>query len=266
MTLLDVDRLSVTAADGRPLVTDLSFTVAGGERLGLIGESGSGKSLTTLAVLGLLPEGMTATGSVHLAGTQTVGAPEKRLTAVRGRDAAVVFQEPLTALDPLMRVGRQIAGPLARRTGLKGRALRAATHEALAQVRLPEPDRIARAFPHEISGGQRQRVALAAALACEPALLIADEPTTALDVSVQAEMLDLIDTLVRDRAMAVLFVSHDLAVVAKVTDRVLVMKDGRSVEAGPVGDLVAAPREEYTRNLVASARKLESALDLRSAP
>ncbi|MGP2437907.1 ATP-binding cassette domain-containing protein [Streptomyces sp. JW3] len=266
MTLLDVDRLSVTAADGRPLVTDLSFTVAGGERLGLIGESGSGKSLTTLAVLGLLPEGMTATGSVVLAGTQTVGAPEKRLTAVRGRDAAVVFQEPLTALDPLMRVGRQIAGPLARRTGLKGRALRAATHEALDRVRLPEPDRVARAFPHEISGGQRQRVALAVALACEPALLIADEPTTALDVSVQAEMLDLIDTLVRDREMAVLFVSHDLAVVAKVTDRVLVMKDGRSVEAGPVGDIVGAPREEYTRDLVASARTLESALDLRSAP
>ncbi|WP_320778689.1 ABC transporter ATP-binding protein [Streptomyces sp. CRN 30] len=266
MTLLDVSALSVRAADGRPLVTDLSFTVAGGERLGLIGESGSGKSLTTLALLGLLPEGMTVTGSAVLAGTQVVGAPEKRLAALRGRDAAVVFQEPLTALDPLMRVGRQIAGPLGRRTGLRGRALRDAVHEALAQVRLPEPDRVAKAFPHEISGGQRQRVALAAALACEPALLIADEPTTALDVSVQAEMIDLIDTLVREREMAVLFVSHDLAVVAKVTDRVLVMKDGRAVEQGAVRDIVGDPREEYTRNLVASARALESALDLRSAP
>ncbi|MFJ4616554.1 ATP-binding cassette domain-containing protein [Streptomyces sp. NPDC088812] len=265
MTLLDVDGLSVRTAGGRPLVTDLSFTLSGGERLGLIGESGSGKSLTTLAVLGLLPEGMTATGSVVLAGTQIVGAPDRRLAAVRGRDAAVVFQEPLTALDPLMRVGRQIAGPLARRTGLKGKKLRTAVFDALERVRLPEPERIARAFPHEISGGQRQRVALAAALACEPALLIADEPTTALDVSVQAEMLDLLDTLVRERDMAVLFVSHDLAVVAKVTDRVLVMKDGRAVEEGTVREIVGDPREEYTRNLVASARTLESALHLRSA-
>ncbi|MFD6534551.1 ATP-binding cassette domain-containing protein [Streptomyces sp. NPDC060184] len=265
MTLLDVTGLTVRTDDGRTLVDDLSFTVAGGERLGLIGESGSGKSLTTLAVLGLLPEGMTSAGSVVLAGNQTVGAPEKRLTEVRGRDAAIVFQEPLTALDPLMRLGRQIAEPLARRTGLKGRPLRASVIEALEQVRLPEPERISRAFAHEISGGQRQRVALAMALACAPKLLIADEPTTALDVSVQAEMLELIDGLVREREMAVLFVSHDLAVVAKVTDRVLVMKDGRAVEQGTVHDVVHAPREEYTRTLVASARKLESALDLRSA-
>ncbi|MER6678489.1 ABC transporter ATP-binding protein [Streptomyces sp. NPDC000983] len=266
MTLLDVQSLSVTTDDGRPLVHDLSFSLAGGDRLALIGESGSGKSLTTLALLGLLPERMTATGSVVLAGTQIIGTPDKHLTGVRGRDAAIVFQEPLTALDPLMRVGRQIAGPLARRTGLKGSALRSAVHDALARVRLPEPQHIARAFPHEISGGQRQRVALAAALACEPRLLIADEPTTALDVSVQAEMLDLIDTLVREREMAVLFVSHDLAVVAKVTDRALVMKDGRAVEEGAVRDIVGAPREEYTRHLVASARRLESALDLRSTP
>ncbi|MGN9820480.1 ATP-binding cassette domain-containing protein [Streptomyces sp. SD11] len=263
-TLLDVRGLTVRTDDGRVLVDDLSFTVASGERLGLIGESGSGKSLTTLALLGLLPDGMTATGSVELAGTQIVGAPEKRLTAVRGRDAAVVFQEPLTALDPLMRMGRQIAEPLARRTGLKGRELNSAVTEALVRVRLSEPDRIARAFPHEISGGQRQRVALAMALACDPGLLIADEPTTALDVSVQAEMLDLLDSLVREREMAVLFVSHDLAVVAKVTDRVLVLKDGRAVEEGPVLDVVTAPRAEYTRALVAGARKLESALDLRS--
>ncbi|ADI05296.1 ABC transporter, ATP-binding protein [Streptomyces bingchenggensis BCW-1] len=265
MTLLDVRGLTVRTADGRTLVDDLSLSVAPGERLGVIGESGSGKSLTTLAVLGLLPEGMTATGSVELGGTQIVGASEKRLTGVRGRDAAIVFQEPLTALDPLMRVGRQIAGPLRQRRGLTGGALKRAVAEALEQVRLPEPGRIARAFPHEISGGQRQRVALAMALACEPKLLIADEPTTALDVSVQADMLALIDTLVRIREMAVLFVSHDLAVVAKVTDRALVMKDGRAVEEGTVDEIVRAPREEYTRTLVASARKLESALAPRSA-
>ncbi|MGW1723354.1 ATP-binding cassette domain-containing protein [Streptomyces sp. NPDC002306] len=266
MTLLDVHGLTVRTDDGRTLVDDLSFTVDTGERLGLIGESGSGKSLTTLAVLGLLPDGMTATGSVELAGTQIVGAPEKRLTAVRGRDAAVVFQEPLTALDPLMRVGRLIAEPLARRTGLKRRALRTAVTEALVRVRMPEPERIARAFPHEMSGGQRQRVALAMALACEPSLLIADEPTTALDVSVQAEILELLDTLVREREMAVLFVSHDLAVIAKVTDRALVLKDGRAVEQGPVLDVIGSPRAAYTKALVAGARKLESALDLRSAP
>ncbi|MEU3655221.1 ABC transporter ATP-binding protein [Streptomyces sp. NPDC032161] len=264
MTILDVHDLTIRTAQGRTLVDGLSLTMDRGERLGLIGESGSGKSLTTLAVLGLLPDGMTATGSVVLAGTQIVGASEKQLTGVRGRDASVVFQEPLTALDPLMRVGRQIAEPLGRRRGLKGAGLRRAVVEALEQVRLPEPDRIARAFPHEISGGQRQRVALAMALACDPQLLIADEPTTALDVTVQSDMLDLLDTLVRDRGMAVLFVSHDLAVVSKVSDRVLVLKDGRAVEEGDVHEIVRAPREEYTRALVASARRLESALDLRS--
>ena len=264
MTFLDVRGLTVRTAEGRVLVDDLSFSVAGGERLGLIGESGSGKSLTTLALLGLLPSGMTATGSVELAGTQIVGATERALTSVRGRDAAVVFQEPLTALDPLMRVGRQIAEPLARRRGLRGAALRDAVGDMLAQVRLPEPERVSRAFPHEISGGQRQRVALAMALACDPGLLIADEPTTALDVSVQAEMLDLLDTLVRERGMAVIFVSHDLAVVARVTDRALVMKDGRAVETGTVHDLVRSPRAEYTKSLVAGARRLEAALDLRS--
>ncbi|MFF3733877.1 ATP-binding cassette domain-containing protein [Streptomyces sp. NPDC002476] len=264
MTILDVHDLTIRTAQGRTVVDGLSLTMGRGERLGLIGESGSGKSLTTLAVLGLLPDGMTATGSVELAGTQIVGASEKRLAGVRGRDASVVFQEPLTALDPLMRVGRQIAEPLGRRRGLKGAGLRRAVVEALEQVRLPEPDRIARAFPHEISGGQRQRVALAMALACDPQLLIADEPTTALDVTVQSDMLDLLDTLVRDRGMAVLFVSHDLAVVSKVADRVLVLKDGRAVEQGDVHEIVRAPREEYTRALVASARRLESALDLRS--
>ncbi|MCX5339162.1 ATP-binding cassette domain-containing protein [Streptomyces atratus] len=265
MNILDVRDLTIRTADGRILVDRLSLTMSPGERLGLIGESGSGKSLTTLAVLGLLPDGMTVTGSAELAGTQVVGASEKLLTGVRGQDAAIVFQEPLTALDPLMRVGRQIAEPLSRRRGLKGAELKRAVVAALEQVRLPEPDRIARAFAHEISGGQRQRVALAMALACDPKLLIADEPTTALDVTVQSDMLDLLDTLVRERDMAVLFVSHDLAVVSKVTDRVLVMKDGRAVEEGDVREIVRTPREEYTKALVQSARQLESALDLRSA-
>ncbi|CAM5532506.1 hypothetical protein Sdia_50040 [Streptomyces diastaticus subsp. diastaticus] len=262
MTLLDVRGLTVRTDEGRVLVDDLGFALGAGERLGLIGESGSGKSLTSLAVLGLLPPGMTATGSARLAGTEVVGAREKELTELRGARAAVVFQEPLTALDPLMRVGRQIAEPLRRRTGLKGDALRKAVREALDQVRLPYPRGIARAFPHEISGGQRQRVALAMALACQPDLLIADEPTTALDVTVQADMLDLLDGLVREHSMALLFVSHDLAVVSRITDRVLVLRHGRAVETGTVADLVHRPRQAYTAALVESARKLESALDV----
>ncbi|WP_326589333.1 ABC transporter ATP-binding protein [Streptomyces brevispora] len=265
MTLLDIRGLTLRTTDGTTLVDDLSLSLARGERLGLIGESGSGKSLTALAILGLLPEGITATGSIELAGTQIVGAREKHLTRVRGRDAAVVFQEPLTALDPLMRAGRQVAEPLRRRRGLKGAALRRAVVDALEQVRLTEPDRIARSFPHEMSGGQRQRVALAMALACDPKLLIADEPTTALDVSVQAEMLGLLDTLVRERDMAVLFVSHDLAVVARITDRALVMRSGRAVEEGALLDLVRSPGHAYTQALVGSARRLESALNLGEA-
>ncbi|AXI77877.1 ATP-binding cassette domain-containing protein [Peterkaempfera bronchialis] len=274
MSLLDVTGLTISTHDGRTrdgrthdgrtLVSDLSFSIDPGTRLGLIGESGSGKSLTALAVMGLLPPGMTASGSVvldvpGLPRTEVVGATEKQLVGLRGRAAAVVFQEPLTALDPLMRVGRQIAEPLRRRQGLRGAALRRAVGDALDQVRLPE--RVARAHPHEISGGQRQRVAIAMALACEPALLIADEPTTALDVTVQSEVLALLDGLVSERGMALLFVSHDLAVVSGVTDRVVVLKDGEAVESGGVDQILHAPRHPYTRNLVASARHLESALE-----
>ncbi|WP_043622576.1 ATP-binding cassette domain-containing protein [Nonomuraea candida] len=262
MTLLDVSGLAVRRADGHRLVGDVSFALDAGERLALIGESGSGKSLTALAVMGLLPAGMTAHGSVLLGGTQMIGAPDRTLNRVRGRTAAVIFQEPLTALDPLMRVGRQIAGPL-RRRGLRGAALRAAVRAALDEVRLPE--RVARAYPHEISGGQRQRVAIAMALACEPAVLIADEPTTALDVTVQAEVLALLDGLVAGRGMALLFISHDLAVVAEVADRVVVLKDGSPVESGRTRDIVGQPRHAYTRALVDSARALEGELD-RLAP
>ncbi|MEU9603793.1 ABC transporter ATP-binding protein [Streptomyces sp. NPDC048057] len=266
MSILAIRDLVIRTAGGRTLVDRLSLSVGAGERLGLIGESGSGKSLTSLAALGLLPDGMSASGSVELAGTQVVGAPEKHLTPLRGRQAAIVFQEPLTALDPLMRVGRQIAGPLARHRGLRGAALGRAVTDALTQVHLPDPERLARAFPHEISGGQRQRVALAMALACEPRLLIADEPTTALDVTVQSELLDLLDELVREREMALLFVSHDLAVVARTVERILVLKDGRAVEEGTADEIVHAPRDPYTAALVDSARQLEDALDRRRTP
>ncbi|MFF1571868.1 ATP-binding cassette domain-containing protein [Leifsonia sp. NPDC058292] len=260
--VLDVRGLSVASGDGTRLVRDVSFQVAPGERLGLIGESGSGKSLTSFVVTGLLPSGLVATGSAVLDGVEVIGARERDLVDLRGRVASVVFQEPLTALDPLMRLGKQVAEPLRRHLGLRGAALREAVLQALAEVRLPDPERIARAYPHEISGGQRQRVAIAAALACRPRLLIADEPTTALDVTVQAEVLALLDSLVVERGMALVFVSHDLAVVSKMTDRAIVLRDGRVVERGTMAQLLSVPSDPYTVELVRSARELDAALEV----
>ena len=266
--LLEIAGLGVMAGN-RALVKGLSLTLARGERLGLIGESGSGKSLTALAATGLLPRGLNASGSVRLAGTEVIGAPDRALDRLRGTAAAIVFQEPLTALDPLMRVGRQIAEPLARRASrdgraLNGKALDAAVLALIEEVRLPEPRRMIRAYPHELSGGQRQRVAIAMALACQPDLLIADEPTTALDVTTQAEILALLDRLVRERGMALLFISHDLPVVANTVERVVVLRQGEAVEAGPVREVFAAPRHDYTRSLLAAARSFDDALEGKS--
>jgi peptide/nickel transport system ATP-binding protein len=261
--LLSVSNLTVTTDDRVSLVRSLSFELAEGERMGLIGESGSGKSLTALAITGLLRPGLAPSGSVLLDGTEVVGASDRRLVSLRGRVASVVFQEPLTALDPLMRLGQQLAEPLRRHQGVRGGgALRRAVLDALAEVSLPDPDRIARAYPHEISGGQRQRVAIAMALACRPQLLIADEPTTALDVTVQAEILDLLDRVVAGRRMALLFISHDLAVVSRMTDQVIVLRGGEAVESGPLAGLLTAPRHPYTAELVASARALDAALEV----
>jgi peptide/nickel transport system ATP-binding protein len=257
MALLQVSSLSVHTAAGRPLVTDLSFDVSTGQRLGIIGESGSGKSVTSLAITGLLAGGLAATGSVLLDGVEVVGAPDKRLVPLRGRAASIVFQEPLTALDPLMRIGKQVAEPIARHRGLRGAALRSAIAEALDEAR------IVRAYPHEISGGQRQRAAIAIALASRPQLLIADEPTTALDVTVQAQILGLLDELVRARGMALMFISHDLAVVSAMTSDVIVMSAGVTVEHGPVARVIAAPRHPYTAQLVRNARALDDMLGTR---
>ncbi len=259
---LVVEGLDVAAPGGRTLVRGLDLSLAPGERVGLIGESGSGKSLTALALIGLLPEGLRAAGSIVMNGTQLVGASEHTMNAIRGTGVAIVFQEPLTALDPLMRLGAQVAGPLRRRARAEGRSIdvRAAVRAALEEVRLGEPDRIARAYPHEVSGGQRQRVALAIALTGRPALLIADEPTTALDVTIQAEILELLASLVRERTMSLLFISHDLAVVSRVTQRVLVLRDGEPVEQGPIDELLTTARHPYTRSLVESARRLDAAL------
>lgn len=265
MSLLTIDKLNLTV-DGKSLVSDLSFAIAPGERLGLIGESGSGKSLTAMAATGLLPRAIAAEGSVLLGGQQVIGAPDRALDGLRGTVAAFVFQEPLTALDPLLRVGRQVAEPLRRRARRDGRELSGSALDRevvalLEQVALPQPDRIARSYPHEVSGGQRQRVAIAMALACRPQLLIADEPTTALDVTTQAEILKLLDGLVRERGMALLFISHDLPVVAEIVDRVVVMRKGVAVEAGPVRQVFGAPQDDYTRSLVAAAKAFDDALE-----
>ncbi|MDB5623724.1 MAG: transporter ATP-binding protein [Devosia sp.] len=266
--VLSIENLTVHAGPTR-LVSNLSLQLGRGERLGLIGESGSGKSISALAAIGLLPAGLRAEGSVLLDGQQVIGTPDRKLNGWRGTVVATVFQEPLTALDPLMRIGRQVAEPLqrrARRDGrpLAGSALTEAVRRLLAEVSLPDPARILRAYPHELSGGQRQRVAIAMALACRPDLLIADEPTTALDVTTQAEILDLLDRLVRERNMALLFISHDLPVVANSVERVVVLRRGEAVEAGPVGAVFSNPQHEYTRGLLAAARSFDAALEGRA--
>lgn len=264
--LLDIHDLAIRTGS-KSLVADLSFSIAAGERLGLIGESGSGKSLTALAAIGLLPEALMASGSILLDGHQVVGACDRDLVPLRGTAAAVVFQEPLTALDPLARIGRQVGEAVRRRAKRDGAAtdkasITRAVMSLLDQVALPDTGRIFNAWPHEISGGQRQRAAIAMALACKPKLLIADEPTTALDVTTQAEILALLKRLVRERDMALLFISHDLPVVAGTVDRVLVMQRGRIVETGAVADVFAQPQHPYTQSLVVAARAFDDALEM----
>jgi peptide/nickel transport system ATP-binding protein len=253
-TLLEIENLTIRLA-GRTLVDDVSLRLDVGERLGLIGASGSGKSLTALAVIGLLPEGASVTGSIRLDGRELSGRSDRELARVRGRRIGMVFQEPATALDPLMRVGAQIAGPVRRLTGASRSAAARRVVELAASVGLPDPEVLVRAYPHQLSGGQRQRVGIAIALAGGPDLLIADEPTTALDVTVQAEVLRLLDDLVRQRGTALLFISHDLAVVAQVARRVAVLADGRLREHGPVEQVLHHPRDPVTQALLDAARR-----------
>lgn len=261
---LTASGLGVRTGDDRTLVHGVDVTLEPGERLGIIGESGSGKSLTALAMLGLLAYPLTPFGSATIATAEgeveVVGTPSRRLDRVRGRTISAVFQEPLASLDPLMRVGKQLAWPLAKHRGLSGDGLRRGVLDALADVQLPDPERIARSFIHEISGGQRQRVAIALALAAGPSILIADEPTTALDVTVQAGILDLLQREVTERGMTLLFISHDLPVVSRIADRVLVMRDGRQVELGDTAQLLRSPQHEYTAQLVAASRALDDFL------
>lgn len=243
----------VVRIDGRPVVDGISFEVPDGSRLGLIGESGSGKSLTALAVLGLLPEGAVASGSIRWNGTELIGLPDRELARLRGDEIGIVFQEPRTALNPIRTIGRQIAESIRIHEGIVRREARERAIQEAARVRLPDPASIVDRYPHQLSGGQRQRVAIAIALACRPRLLIADEPTTALDVTIQAEILSLLLNLVEEQGMSLMFITHDLAVLAQVATRGVVLEDGRVVEAAPVSTLLTAPASPITQGLLRDA-------------
>jgi oligopeptide/dipeptide ABC transporter ATP-binding protein len=251
-----VDGLTVGFDSDRgflPAVNGISLHVAAGETLGLVGESGSGKSLTALAILRLIePPGRIASGVIAFQGKDLLSSSEAEMCQVRGGGIGLVFQEPMTALNPVLTVGDQIAEGLVVHGRASWRAARARAVDLLASVRIPDPAGRARDYPHQLSGGMRQRVMIAVALASDPALLIADEPTTALDVTIQAEILDLLRDLRRSRGLALLLITHDLGVIAETADRVAVMYAGRIVEEAPVRSIFHAPKHPYTRGLLAS--------------
>ncbi|OON81932.1 ATP-binding cassette domain-containing protein [Streptomyces tsukubensis] len=231
-------------------VDHVSYEVAPGEVLAVVGESGCGKSVTSMAVMGLLPPSASVTGSIRLAGRELVGAPEKELQRHRGKDMAMIFQEPMTSLNPVLTIGRQIGEVVRRHQGLSKKDARARAVELLDLVGIPAPRQRVDEYPHQLSGGMRQRVMIAVAVACDPAVLIADEPTTALDVTVQAGILEVLRSLRERLGTAIVLITHDLGVVADAADRVMVMYAGRAVEEAPVDELFARPRHPYTHGLL----------------
>ncbi|WP_417271082.1 ABC transporter ATP-binding protein [Celeribacter sp.] len=254
--LVEIHDLNV-AFDGVPVLHGIDLHVARGEALGLVGESGCGKSVTWLAALGLLPTKATVTGSVTLEQTELLGASRTALEPVRGGRIAMIFQDPSSSLNPVIRVGRQIMEALALHRGLRGDAARTEALRLMDLVGIPDAKARFKLYPHEFSGGQAQRIMIAMALAGEPDLLIADEPTTALDATIQAQILDLLAKLREEMGMALVFISHDLGAVAQVCEQVCVMYAGRIVEQGPVGQLFDRPRHPYTRGLFDAIPRLD---------
>ncbi len=265
LTVRDLSVEVATATGGRRVLDSLDFTLRRGETLCLAGESGSGKSMTALALMGLLPKPMTrrVAGEIRLDGTDLATLPERRLRAIRAAGISMIFQEPMTSLNPIMTIGDQLGEVLLAHGAVRRRDLRVRTVALLEDVRLTSPADRLRQYPHELSGGMRQRVMIAMALACDPSVLIADEPTTALDVTVQAEILALIAEQQARRGTAVLLITHDMGVVAETADRVLVLRHGRALEHAPVTELFAAPKHEYTRELLDAVPRLGAAATAR---
>jgi peptide/nickel transport system ATP-binding protein len=257
--LLEVENLGIRLTTSRgpaQAVREVSFSLKRGETLGLVGESGCGKSITALALMGLLPESAVVSGSIRLDGSQLVGLADAEYCKLRGNRISMIFQEPMTALNPMHTIGRQIAEPLRRHKGLSAARARKEAIALLDRVGLPDAARRVDAYPHQFSGGQRQRVTIAIALACQPDLLIADEPTTALDVTIQGQILDLIADLVAERGMAMILISHDLGVIAENVQKMMVMYGGSVVESGPTDAVFSRMGHPYTQGLFRARPRL----------
>lgn len=250
---LHVRNLSVSI-DDKPLLSDVTFSLDAGERLGIVGPSGSGKTMLALAIAGLLPEQATADGTVELNGVNLLELSESQRAALRGDEIGFVFQEPKSALNPIQQLGKQITESLNSHYQLSSSQRREAAEQLAVRVGLPDSDRLLRSYPHQVSGGQRQRVAIAAAIAASPSILIADEPTTALDVTVQSEILKLFLDLSESDKMSLAFITHDLAVLSEVAERALVLDGGEIVESGSIRQIIFSPQHPTTQLLVQAAR------------
>ena len=263
--LLEVENLTIelaTRVGVAPVIDDVSFTLNAGETLSFVGESGCGKSMTALAIMGLLPEkiGRIARGAIRFDGEDITQSTQERLRQIRGNDISMIFQEPMTSLNPVFSIGEQIAEALRRHKGLSKKEAWGRATELLDQVRIPDAKNRVKQYPHQMSGGQRQRVMIAMALACEPRILIADEPTTALDVTIQAQIFDLLAELREKTGTAIILITHDMGVVAEMAERMIVMYAGRKIEQGAVDTVLEHPRHPYTKGLIACVPHLMATL------